>query len=131
DALGAIAFRTGEHERAAALILEALAHATDSPLIALMALFDLAGVLAFTGASLRTARLLGAAQAAKRNAGIDFEPLPRGVHEREVLEELVRTMNPAELEATLEEGRRLTLEQAIAEALAPDVPAARSPAALP
>jgi len=75
----------------------------------------LAVVAAASGDSIRAARLLGAAEALRRQGGGVVQPAEAAARE-EALVEIRSALRDEEVEAALEAGRRLDLDEAVAEA---------------
>jgi non-specific serine/threonine protein kinase len=117
--LGAVACEEGELTVATACFEEALviSQSSKEPDSIALALDGLGAVAAKRGAWERAGRLAGAAQTMRDASGYALEPTDRAFRER-YLAEVREQLGEAGLEVALAEGRALTLEQAIGEALA-------------
>jgi len=119
--MGRVARAEGDEVRAARLFAESLAllcefragNKRDNA----YCLEGLAGITAAQGQLARAARLFGTAEALRESAGIVLPPVHRGAYDRDVVQ-LRAKMDEASFAAAWAEGRALTLEQAITEALA-------------
>jgi predicted ATPase/class 3 adenylate cyclase len=119
--LGLVAIQRGDHERAAALLTESLAFSQelgDTPVIA-DCLIGFAEVSGTRGEVLRAARLWGAAEALYEVSGYAWKPLERSLHEP--YREAARSqLDEATWNQMWEEGRAMTLEEAVSYALGDD-----------
>jgi len=77
----------------------------------------LAAVLAFTGQPEAAAQLLGAAEALREGLGVELAPAERETHE-ETAAAIRSALGEEQFSAAWRRGRELSLEQAIAYALA-------------
>ena len=118
--LGQLAGARGEYGQAAVAFRESLAHARERPDFAIMNVEGLAMVAAGGGRPARAARLLGAAAAARQARGILRPPVEQAGHEELVQRVEAALVGPA-FDAAWAAGAALTLEQAVAEALAEPV----------
>lgn len=116
-----LAQREGEHQRAKELATRGLQIALelDSNMDITEALADLAGPLGMTGRPELAASLFGAWEAAMERMGAEPQPADMPHFERNIA--AVRAqLTPAVFEAAWKDGRSLSLEQAVALALADD-----------
>jgi predicted ATPase/DNA-binding XRE family transcriptional regulator len=115
--LAGVSYCMGDLARAAALYVECLDEARDRGAVVLVvsALNGLAGVAAESGKPEEGARLLGAAEGIMATLGLPIFPRDRPVRER-ALAALAAGLGQERLALTLEEGRALTADRAIAEA---------------
>ena len=116
--LGLVAWETGDAEAARVNYREALEIQRElgSKSEMSVTLDGLAAVAARDGAWRRAARLAGAAEALREAIGYDLEPVDRGVREG-CLAELRERLGAEGLEAATAEGRALSLDEALDEAL--------------
>jgi predicted ATPase/DNA-binding SARP family transcriptional activator len=115
---GRVAQAQGEYERAVRLYRESLqlSQAIGSRWEIANVLTGLAGTLGCSGQALRAARLFGAVEALRAAVGIPLPPVARPEYERDVA--VVQAQIDAETwAAAWAAGRRMTLDQVIAEAL--------------
>jgi tetratricopeptide (TPR) repeat protein len=107
----------GNTLEAASLYLKGLNRARDSGIILLAAsaLLGLAGIAAESGRAEQGARLLGAAEAMAASFGAPIFPRDQPIRDR-CLSALKAALGEERLAAAREEGRGLTVEQAIAQA---------------
>jgi tetratricopeptide (TPR) repeat protein len=120
--LGLVAYDQGDYGRAVALYKESLAKCREigNKYIAVYCLAGLAAVVCAQGQLQRAAQLFGAAEATRGLIGAPLPPSERPCYERLVT--AVRTQLDKEtFAAAWAAGRALSLEQAIAYALAEDV----------
>jgi tetratricopeptide (TPR) repeat protein len=113
----------GEYDRAGRYYSEALMvgkFTKDRPHVAL-AIVGLAECVVTQGSPDRAARLFGAAEAVFSSVGMSFRPLHASApfHDR-YLDLARKALGPEAFEAARAEGRTMTLEEAVAEALAQD-----------
>jgi predicted ATPase/DNA-binding XRE family transcriptional regulator len=115
--LAGVYFCTGNYGQAAALYLDSLNRARDLGILLLVAsvLIGLAAVAATSGLSEEGAQLLGTAEAITASLGMPIFPRDQPVRDR-CLSALMAALGNERLAIELEAGRRLTVEQAIAQA---------------
>ncbi len=113
-----VAQREGDYERAKTLATRGLQIALelDSNLDIAEALADLAGPIGLTGQPERAARLFGAWEAALERIGAKPQPADMPEFERNIAT-IRAALAPAVFEAAWQDGRSLSLEQAVALAL--------------
>ena len=119
EALGTCAREQGDQRRAAQLFAESLVLVRDSrdPAILVNDLKSLGAVAAATGQAEQAARLFGAAEALRDFHGITLPPAERPRLERAIAPARAQLPEPS-FAAAWAAGRALTVDQAIAEALA-------------
>jgi predicted ATPase len=119
--LASLAFRQREYTEAAALLRAGLRATPPNDLVFIYEyVLDLAATLARQGVPRRSARLLGAAETLRKRLAVEPEGIvmmPKALTANETLAELRTAMNPSDLEHALEQGRELSVEAAIQEAL--------------
>jgi predicted ATPase/DNA-binding SARP family transcriptional activator len=117
--LGEVALAQGEWERATALYRESLGlmQSTGSQWYMALALVGMAGATLGQGQTERAARLLGAGEALVEAIGGRIPPIDRRFYERTVAATWA-ALDEAAFAAALAEGRAMTLEAALAYALA-------------
>jgi tetratricopeptide (TPR) repeat protein len=118
EIMAAFSCRLGDYKRAVSLFAESLTIAQelgDKYSIA-HCLMKMAGVIGVMGQPLRAVRLYGAAEALRNMIGAHIEPRDRPDYERDLTTIRAR-LDDATFEAAWAEGRKLTLEQAVADAL--------------
>jgi tetratricopeptide (TPR) repeat protein len=115
--LAGVYFCTGNYGQAAALYLDSLNRARDLGILLLVAsvLIGLAAVAATSGLTEEGAQLLGTAEAITASLGMPIFPRDQPVRDR-CLSALMAALGNERLAIELEAGRRLTVEQAIAQA---------------
>ena len=115
--LGLAAALEGRLREAADQLLEALAHAREIGFAhpAVVSCDGLALIEATSGDAARAARLLGAAEAMRRVSGGVVRPAETAARDQ-ALAAIRRTLADGELEEELDRGRRLTLDESVAEA---------------
>jgi tetratricopeptide (TPR) repeat protein len=115
---GRVAQAQGDHERAARLYRESLLLSREigSRWEIANVLTGLAGTLGSNGQPVRAARLFGAVEALRAAVGIPLPPVARPAYERD-LAAAQGQVDAATWAAAWAEGRAMTLEQVIADAL--------------
>jgi predicted ATPase/DNA-binding SARP family transcriptional activator len=119
---GFAALSEQNHARAVQLLREALRRLAELEFKDIIGYcFEgLAAVLAFTGEGEAAARLLGAAEALRQSLGVDLAPAERATHE-ETAAAVRDAVGEERFSAAWRQGRALSLDEAIAYALAEEV----------
>jgi predicted ATPase/class 3 adenylate cyclase/DNA-binding CsgD family transcriptional regulator len=118
--LGHVVLRGGEPDRTEALFAESIAHfrATEATPGMIFCLAGLAGAAARRGQLQRAARLFGAADALMRVNQLPLQPVDRTEFDRN-LASVRQGLAPARFEDSWAAGSAMTLDEALAHALAP------------
>ena len=113
--LGSVAYDLGEPASARALHVESLTmrHELGDKLGVVISLQVLAAVVATLGSPLRAARIWGVAERLRADIGSALQPQDRSRHDQRVAAARAASGNDAAFDRAWQEGRTLTLEQAI------------------
>jgi tetratricopeptide (TPR) repeat protein len=120
--LAFIAQRRNDYERARALFGESLTNSQElqDKLTSASCLVGLAGTIAALGQPHIAAQLFGAAEALRETISAQIQPGDRPDYERN-LAAVRALLNPQDFDAAWQEGRALSLEQAVALTLEPEL----------